>query len=139
MSAILIDTSVWIEYFSLKSRLSPSTLEKLSNAIIEDEIVIVDPIRAELLSGQIRASKRAELEALFSALKKIDLDWNSKENWDQVIALAGVAMTNRIPVPGLVDRMILLSAQKAGAVLYTLDKGLLKLSKYVDLPSLDFF
>ena len=129
MSLLLLDTSVWIEYFSPRPKITQQSLTQLRQSILEDEIVMIEPIRAELLSGQVRFSKHSELERLLSALTLIDLNWNARKTWDSLVKLASLAISNRIPVPGLIDRMILLAARESSVAICSLDQSLLKLAR----------
>ena len=132
---VLIDTSVWIEYFSPRPKISQETLSHLRQLILDDEVLIIDPIRAELLSGQIRLSKHSELDRLLSSLTQIDLNWSLRETWDSLVKLASDGISNRVPVPvpGLIDRMILLSASRANVAICSLDQNLLKFARFLKI------
>lgn len=131
MSRVLVDTSVWIEFFAPRSTLPKDFLSVLQANIADGNVVIVHPIRAELLSGHITKSHRQVIDHLFTALEFIDVDWSKRERWDEIAVLADVARKEGLAIPGIVDRMILLSAQRAGVSLCTLDKALLKLAKAI--------
>jgi len=133
MTRILIDTSVWIEFFSSKPSVSKQLLDRLTQHILEGEVAIIEPIRVELLSGVIRSSAKAEVARLLGSLEKVDLDWNSKENWDKLIELSSVAHAHKCSVPGVVDRMILLSAKEASVTLLTKDRLLGKLAAILEV------
>ena len=130
---VLIDTSVWIDYFSPRPKISQKTLSHLRHFILNDEALIIDPIRAELLSGQIRLSKHSELDRLLSSLTQIDLNWSLRETWDSLVKLASDGISNRVPVPGLIDRMILLSASRANVAICSLDQNLLKFARFLKI------
>lgn len=128
---MLVDTSMWVEFFSLRPRASAASIAQLRADILEDRAVIVEPIRAELLSGHIRQAQRTTIVRALAAMRSIDLDWNAREHWNEIIALATTATKHRLAIPGVVDRMILLAAQKAGATICTLDKSLTALASVV--------
>lgn len=130
---VLIDTSVWIDYFSPRPKISQKTLSHLRHFILNDEALIIDPIRAELLSGQIRLSKHSELDRLLSSLTQIDLNWSLRETWDSLVKLASDGISNRVPVPGLIDRMILLSASRANVAICSLDQNLLRFARFLKI------
>jgi predicted nucleic acid-binding protein len=136
MKRILVDTSVWIEFFSPRPKISEHFLEQMKHSIIEGEVAIIEPIRVELLSGGIRAAKRKEVALLLAALTQIDLDWNSKETWNKLIDLSDLARIKKVPVPGVIDRMILLSAREASAHLWTVDQSLRSLALCAQVPIL---
>ena len=137
MSRILIDTSVWIEFFNPKSRLSENFSLELSNRIISDEVAMIEPIRAELLSGAILPKKKSEIEACLSIIQSADLAWNDRKIWDEIISLSNIMRSHRLSVPGVVDRMVLLAASKTGSFLCTLDKSLLNLARIMDVATLE--
>jgi predicted nucleic acid-binding protein len=127
MITALIDTSVWIEYFSKRSNISPENTEVLRELISNGEAVIIEPIRAELLSGHIASGQRQEIMLALDALDMIDLDWNARATWNDIVALAELAQSKRLPIPGIVDRMIILSALNANVSIYSRDRSLLRL------------
>ena len=133
MSLVLIDTSLWIEFFSKNPRISPHLLLQLSHVIAEGEAALIEPVRAELLSGHIIPKVRDEIEKAFDALDMIDRDWGSRDIWEEIISLADTAKSKRLPIPGIVDRMIVLSALHAQATVASLDKGLIKLAQAIGI------
>lgn len=130
----LVDTSVWIEFFNPKPRISKDEIDQLATLIREAEITIIEPIRAEILSGSISPSTRNEVNRYFDALDYVDLNWSAKETWNKIIDLSLDARAKRLPVPGVVDRMILLSARHSNLEIWSLDQSLLKLAKALNLP-----
>lgn len=135
MNRVLVDTSVWIEFFAPQSTLPKDFLSVLQAHIADGNVVITHPIRAELLSGHITKSHRQTIDHLFMALEFIDLDWSKQEHWDEIAGLAEIARKKGLAIPGIVDRMILLSAQKTGVTLSTLDKALLKLAQAINIKT----
>jgi len=126
---VLVDTVVWAEYFRRRSRLTTDQLDRLDGLIEDDLAAIVQPIRAELLSGRVKKEREAELRAALRALRAIDLDWNAEDTWDSIARCARDARDAGIPVTGVVDRMVLLAAEAARVELWTLDTPLLRLAK----------
>lgn len=133
MKSILIDTSVWIEFFAKKSKLDQDQIVSIKECIREDEVVLVEPIRAELLSGHFSPGLREGVTIALDSLKSIDLDWNSKTVWNDIIGFADLAKSNKLPIPGVVDRMILLSCLTANAYLATYDRSLATLAKKAEV------
>jgi predicted nucleic acid-binding protein len=123
---VLVDTSVWAEYFRRKSRLPLMALEALSELIAADLLVIIQPIRAEVLSGHIKKGREQEVRRALESIEPADLDWSAAETWNQVVACAHASRERDLPVLGIVDRMILLAGEASNAKLWTLDKPLEK-------------
>lgn len=126
---VLIDTSVWAEYFRRRSRLSEAEGAALDELIRDDRAAVVQPIRAEILSGRIKREQEKAVRDAFGALRSIDLDWNATATWDAIAGCAKDARGAGIPTVGIVDRMVLLAAERAGAALWSLDGPLRKLAK----------
>lgn len=129
MSLVLLDTSVWIEFFAKKPKISMATNSSLQELISNGDVVIIEPIRAELLSGRIEADLKNEILSLFDALDMIDLDWNNRNTWNDIIALADISHRHNLPIPGIVDRMILIAALNANVTIASLDRALMTLAQ----------
>ncbi|MDL1871451.1 PIN domain nuclease [Deltaproteobacteria bacterium PRO3] len=127
---VLVDTSVWIEFFGPKDSVSQRALEFL---IQEGSVVTCLPVRAEVFSGKINPKLRDRLQKSFDAMDRVDPDWNLVATWDVIANFAARARKSGISVPGLVDRMILASALQGEARLWTLDLGLQRLAKVLGL------
>lgn len=125
---VLVDTSVWIEFFSRRPRINLVPLELM---IEERRTVTCLPILAEMLSGKPAAATRATITHAFESMTFIDPDWKVLDVWHKVADLAQEAYKAKMPVPSLVDRMILLSAREAGARLWTLDLKLDRLARFL--------
>ncbi len=135
MNRILVDTSVWIEFFAPHSTLPKDFLALLQANIAEGNVAIIQPIRAELLSGHLTKSQRQKMGNLFEALEFVDVNWGEREPWDDITSFAEIARKKGLAIPGIVDRMILLSAQRAGVTLCTLDKALVKLAHAIGVQT----
>ena len=118
---VLVDTSVWIEFFSPRPVIETAGLELL---IGEKRVVTCLPVRAELLSGKIRGEKRHVVVRALDSMVYVDPDWGKKETWDELSGLSDLARCEKVGLPGLVDRMIVLAAKKSGSLLWTLDRKL---------------
>lgn len=123
---VLVDTSVWAEYFRRKSRLPRAALEALSELIAADLLLIAQPIRAEVLSGHIKKGREQEVRLALESIEPADLDWSAAETWNGIVACAQACRERKLPVLGIVDRMILLAGEAASAKLWTLDQALEK-------------
>jgi predicted nucleic acid-binding protein len=125
---VLVDTSVWAEYFRRHSRLSAGALDRLQELVRDDLVATVLPIRAEVLSGRVKKEREAEVRAAFASLRSADLDWNAAPTWEDIAQCAREAREAGVPATGIVDRMILLASERSGAALWTLDEPLLRLA-----------
>jgi predicted nucleic acid-binding protein len=125
---VLVDTSVWAEYFRRHSRLSAGALDRLQELVRDDLVATVLPIRAEVLSGRVKKEREAEVRAAFASLRSADLDWNAAPTWGDIAQCAREAREAGVPATGIVDRMILLASERSGAALWTLDEPLLRLA-----------
>jgi predicted nucleic acid-binding protein len=130
---VLVDTSVWVEFFRPLPALSGDALASLDLLLEEDRAATVLPVEAEILSGKLDGRKRREVRDAFDAMKHIDPDWNARDVWKRVAEMSGIANRSSLPVPGIVDRMILVAAERAGASLWTLDGSLLKLAPLLNV------
>jgi predicted nucleic acid-binding protein len=128
--SLLVDTGVWIEFFRERPSLPAEALARLAELVREDQVVIIEPVRAELLSGRLSAERRGEISDTLDALRRVDLDWSARKTWDDIVSLAASAHGARLAVPGIIDRMVLAAAKAAGARLWTLDPRLSKLAAH---------
>lgn len=126
---VLVDTSVWIEFFRPRPALSETSLATFSDLLTDDCVVTVHPIRAELLSGRLDGGRKVLVSEVLSAVGGIDPDWNGSDVWKRIIEMAGLAHQESLPVPGIVDRMILAAAERARVSLWALDQTMLKLAR----------
>lgn len=98
-----------------------------------DECVGCLPIKAELLSGNLNARVKKQVDGLFQSIPLIDLNWGEFSVWDQIISISTHCRKNKIALPGIVDRMLFLAARKASAKIWTLDGKFLKLARHFGL------
>lgn len=118
---VLIDTSVWINFLSKKPQIDTEKFEQLLKGGL---VVTCKPVVAEILSGQMTDVTRNITGRTLNALTPIDVDWNDPAIWKEMIDLAKWGYKNKLPLPGLVDRMILVCALHAVAKIWTKDKKL---------------
>ena len=134
---VLVDSSVWIEFFNPTPSISLSPLELL---IQERQVATCLPIRAEVLSGNISPANFRILTLAFDAMDFVDLDWNSPYPWNLIVHMSQAARRKKAGMPGIIDRMILACCQEKKIPLWTLDKKLRKfaLALKLSLFSQDF-
>lgn len=128
---VLLDTSVWIEYFRPRPQINPAIVALL---LEERRVVTCLPVRAELYSGVYFPEARRKFVWAFDASRTIDPDWNAVGTWDQLASFAQVAHRRGLGLPGLVDRMILLAARESDGYLWTLERKLQRLAEAVGVP-----
>jgi hypothetical protein len=124
---------MWIEFFAKSPQTDSKLKATLAMHILEGNVAIIHPIRAELLSGHLTAKTRSTIEHCLNALQPIDADWHDKNTWDAIITLSETAHKKGLAIPGVVDRMIIVAAQRAQASIWTKDKGLSKLADLMGL------
>lgn len=128
---VLVDTSVWIEFFRSRPQLSEESLSFLNLLIVDDRVVTIYPIQAELFSGTISKDRETGIRGAFDAMIHIDLDWNAASTWNELVEKAHKARKASLPIPGIVDRMILAAAEKGETSLWTLDRPLKRLAEEI--------
>src|SRR3990167_5520586 len=126
---VLIDSSVWVEFFGANPSPEIAYLDQL---ILEKKIATCLPIMAEVLSGAMSNRTRTIVQESFESMVFIDLDWKSKYVWEQLALLAEAAKKKKIGVPGIVDRMIILSAINANMGIWSFDKRLNQLARALE-------
>lgn len=76
---VLLDTSLWIDYFRAKDR---SCVERVHQLLDRDEVVLAAPVRIEILSG---ASQNWQ-QALDQVLSALPIFYPSEETWERMEA-----------------------------------------------------
>lgn len=114
---VLIDTSVWIDYF----RQSDEDLEKeVENLIQDDEVCTCSLVLAELLHGARDKKEQALLEEHF-----VSLHWLEEESKDWIRAgRLAFAMKKKGKTTNLSDCYLAILAQDQKCQVYSLDKHL---------------
>jgi predicted nucleic acid-binding protein len=121
---IVVDTSVWIDYFRYGT---PTTTSALGSLLDLDQVVIVAPVRVELFSGAGRRDM-ARLKRVLSALPfwlPTDTTWTTMETWAQ----RGGARGQRF---GVGDLLVAAIAAEHGAAVWSFD------ADFVRMKSLGF-
>ena len=110
--SVLVDTSVWIEYFR-----TGNNLEKLDFLIDENLIVINDLILAELVPF-LRVRNHRKIIKLLNNINKLDLSIN----WNQIIEFQFKCLKNGVNGIGIPDLLIAQNAKQNDCDIYTLDR-----------------
>lgn len=109
---ILVDTSVWIDYFR-----NGSTADALDKLIESDMICINDVILSELLPS-INQRHEEELKELLLSFPKLQM----KIDWNEIVFMQTKNLHNGINKVGLPDLMIAQNAIQNNVTLFSCDK-----------------
>jgi predicted nucleic acid-binding protein len=121
--SILVDSSIWVDYFR-----GAEQAEVLDLLIEENLVVINDLILAELIPPlSLRMEKR--LIALLRDLKRQPLSID----WDEIIHMQTLCLSNGINGVGIPDLMISQNAIQGGLRLLSKDKHFALISKHIPL------
>jgi predicted nucleic acid-binding protein len=116
---ILVDTSIWIDFFK-KGELSL----KLDDLLLDDRVVINDIILAELIPLLLLKKQAKIIELLKNiVLFPLVIDWNQIIQWQTMCLSSGI---NGIGIP---DLLITQNAIQNNLSVYSLDKHFRSLSK----------
>jgi predicted nucleic acid-binding protein len=115
---IVIDTSIWIEFF----KGNQPYFDQVSELIDNNDVIGLSPVFGELLQGAKNNNERSIISDF----------WNNiyKTNEDDLFIHAGAESSRSKWLDqgvGLIDSVIITAAKKSTAFLWTLDKKLLKL------------
>ena len=109
--SILIDTSVWIEYFR-----GGNNFEKLDFLIDENLVVINDLILAELIPF-LKIRNQRKIIKLLNHINKLEIHIE----WDQLIEFQYKCLKNGLNGVGIPDLIIIQNAKQNHCEIYSLD------------------
>jgi predicted nucleic acid-binding protein len=109
--SVLVDTSIWIEYFR-----TGNNSEKLDFLIDENLIVINDLILAELVPS-LRVQNQRKIVRLLNNINKLELSIN----WDQIIEFQFKCLKNGLNGIGIPDLIVAQNAKQNHSEIYSLD------------------
>ena len=118
---ILVDGSVWIDYFR-----SGVNTENLDRYIEQNLICTNDLILAELVP-YLKANKQSRVINLLNEISNIPL----KINWNNIINYQTLCIQNGINKVGIQDLIILDNVIQNKLILFTLDKHFSKIDKFI--------
>jgi predicted nucleic acid-binding protein len=125
--SVLVDTSVWIEYFR-----SGHNSERLDFLIDENLIVINDLILAELVpSLKVRSQRR--IVKLLHNIEKVELSID----WGQIIEFQFKCLKNGLNGIGIPDLVIAQNAKQNRCEIYSLDNHFPLMQNILGLQLLD--
>ncbi|TVP99236.1 MAG: PIN domain-containing protein [Balneolaceae bacterium] len=117
---VLIDSSVWIEYFK------NGGLPKLDRLIEEDLVCTNELILTELAPALMKKAEHEVLEGLY-AIQKIPLDID----WDIIREYQLINLENGINQVGIPDLIILEQVIEQKLTLFSLDKHFMLMRKHL--------
>ena len=109
--SVLVDTSVWVEYFR-----SGNNSEKLDFLIDENLIITNDLILAELIPF-LRVRNQRKLTNLLLNINRLNLSIN----WGQIIEYQYKCLKNGLNGVGIPDLIIVQNAKQNDCEIYSLD------------------
>ena len=109
--SVLVDTSIWVEYFR-----SGNSSEKLDFLIDENLIVTNDLILAELVPF-LRVRNQRKIIKLLYNINKLELALN----WDQLIEFQFKCLKNGLNGIGIPDLIVAQNAKQNRCQIYSLD------------------
>ena len=109
---VLVDSSVWIEYFKGNKIALPVNYLIDTNNLCINEIIL-----AELIPS-INQKKENDLRELLLTITKIPL----KINWNQIISMQTLNLKNGINKVGIADLIIVQNVINNDIELYAIDK-----------------
>ena len=112
---IIVDTSIWIEFFRRREPWNSSLQRLLENR----EVLAVECVFGELLQGAKNEREKKVIREYWRHLPKID----ETGLWLEAGAYAGTRGWQAKGV-GLIDAFIVMSAFRTGSKIWTLDKKL---------------
>ncbi|MBW2238541.1 MAG: PIN domain-containing protein [Deltaproteobacteria bacterium] len=125
--SVLVDTSIWIEYFR-----SGNNSEKLDFLIDENLIVINDLILAELVPSLKVRNQRKIVKLLYNINKlKLSIDWG------QIIEFQFKCLKNGLNGIGIPDLVVAQNAKQNRCEIYSLDNHFTLMKDLLELQLLD--
>jgi predicted nucleic acid-binding protein len=118
---IVVDTSVWIDYFRPGAAATTAHLQALLD---QDQVVLVAPVRIELVSGAGRGDI-ARLKRVLSALPlwlPTDATWTTMATW----AESGATRGQRF---GIGDLLVAAIAAEHAATVWSLDRDFARMKR----------
>ena len=120
---ILVDTSIWIDYFK-----SGANSTKLDGLLEDNLIVINDIILAELVPFLIIKKQHKIVELLRSiTLLPLKIDWVEIIQWQTACLNTGI---NGVGIP---DLLIAQNSKQHNRTIYSLDKHFRLLNQVIDI------
>lgn len=109
---VLVDTSIWIDYFRAGNH------SKNLDALIDENIVVTNDIILAELIPYLKIKKQDKVIQLLYEIKRIPLDIN----WNEIVAFQVKCLKNGANGVGIPDLIIAQNAKQYDCMVYSLDK-----------------
>ncbi len=121
--SVLIDSSIWIDYFRGKSH------EDMVDLLIEENMIATNKLILAELIPPLHIQRHKRLITLLKEIKEQPI----KIDWDDIIQMQIICLRNGINEVGIPDLIISQNAIQGGLSLLTVDKHFILLSKHIPL------
>mgnify|MGYP001416661564 CR=1 FL=1 len=121
MKNVLVDSSVWIEYF--RGRKEAAALDEL----IDKNLLCINSLILSELIPFLRIKKENSLVKILMTIKNTAI----KIDWEEIIDFQEINLRNGINKVGIADLIIVQNARDHNLCLYSLDKHFELMSKYI--------
>lgn len=111
---VLVDSSVWIDYFRSSSR--ATALDKL----LDDNLLVTNDLILAELVPYLRVKKQAAVIHLLQQIRRLPL----RIDWEGIIEQQVLCLKNGSNGIGIPDLIIAQNANQCGCAIYTVDKQL---------------
>ena len=120
---VLVDTSVWIDYFR------GSGDSKNLDLLIDENLIVTNEIVLTELLPYLKIKKQTKVIALLHEINKIQLDIN----WKEIIEFQVKCLENGANGIGIPDLIIAQNAKQNGSRIYSSDKHFRLLNKVLSI------
>jgi predicted nucleic acid-binding protein len=121
--SVLVDTSVWIDYFRLGRH------SRALDTLIEDNLIVTNDIILAELFPYLKVKKEFQLISLLNSIEKAPIHIN----WEELIDYQTACLAQGINGIGIPDLIIAQHACKNQCKIYTLDKHFRLLSQVLPI------
>jgi predicted nucleic acid-binding protein len=128
---VLIDTSVWIDYFRNKNS---SIAERVDKILSNAEVYVPKAVIAELIQGSRSEKEIKIIEEFIDAFHIID---QSEDTWIKAGKLSFI-MKRKGTIANLMDCYLSVIAQENNCKIFTLDKHFKDIKKFLKLDLIQY-
>jgi predicted nucleic acid-binding protein len=121
--SVLIDTSVWIDYFR------DTKHADAVDVLIEDNLIVTNQLILAELIPPLHVSKQKNLITLLKELKQCSITID----WDDIVQMQILCIKNGINGVGIPDLIIAQNAIQYGMTLLSVDKHFTLIAKHTPL------
>ena len=125
---ILVDSSVWIDYFRGGDK------SEVLNQYIDENLICINQLILSELVPALKIRRQNKLITLLNEITKIPLNIN----WDKIINYQIICLKNGINNIGIPDLIIADNVIENDLILFTFDKHFKLISKHIDIKLTGF-